>query len=245
MRRIGTITPVWNQELFIKPHFEMLSKLDKNVVLLAKQPLPDYRDQHGYDTRPDLSEHILRTQFPNVKIYESTYNGPFGCELYNEGLKYVQDCDIVLRLDVDMLFTDKMWKWFIDYIRFSTYDSYRVDFNKNTINYYITGDYSHGLKDAQEFDVLGFNPKIPFEPVLNYPMENCHVFEKPADEIIFHHFRGWNKPKSVPKDWYKTKVAKQAWKESGKKWHTLPAELRLQMNTWLSELQTIREELSV
>src|SRR4051812_24263612 len=145
MRKIGSITPLWNQELFIKPHFNMLKSLDRNLVMLHDRPLPSYKNEHGYSTKKDLSEQILKSQFPNVEIVKAMYpvELDFACGLYNEGLRLMQDCDIVLRLDSDMLFTQKDWDAFIQYIRETDFDCYRMDFEKDSINYYQTGRYDH------------------------------------------------------------------------------------------------------
>ena len=48
MKKIGSITPIWNQELFIKPHFSMLKDLDRNLVLMQPGPLPQYKNEHAY-----------------------------------------------------------------------------------------------------------------------------------------------------------------------------------------------------
>jgi hypothetical protein len=179
MRKIGSITPLWNQELFIKPHFEMLSSLDRNLVLLQNQPLPSYHNEHGYSIKKDLSEEILHSQFPNVKIVPAMYPPEldFAAGLYNEGLAQMQDMDIVLRLDPDMLFTKRDWDNFIDYIRNTDFDCYKMDFKNDSINYYMTGDFEHGLKDAQEFDPLAVDPKKFFTGVLDYPAVNSTIIK--------------------------------------------------------------------
>ncbi len=201
MRKIGSITPVWNQEAWILPHFEMLKALDRNVVLLHKRPLPAYHKEHGYSIEPDLSEYLLRTYFPNVEIIQSKYpeNTEFGPELYNEGLRLMQDCNLVFRLDPDMFFTQRIWNDLLSYIRRTNYDCYHMDFSKDSINYYMTGDFEHGLKDAQEWDPLVVNPKYMFQSLkgaLFYPDGTHNVIK--FDDFLCHHFRGWGKPKSTP-----------------------------------------------
>ena len=241
MRRIGSITPLWNQELFIKPHFEMLKSLDKNLVLIQPQPLPSYKNEHGYSTKKDLSEDILRKYFPNVDIVPSYYppEMDFGSGLYNEGLVQMQDFDIVLRLDPDMLFTKKDWDSFIDFIRNTDYDCYRMDFAKDSINYYMTGDFEHGLKDAQEFDALAVNPNTLFTGVLDYAAKNPIIFKQ--DGWMCHHFRGWNKPKSTPNDW-DTRIEPAYLEQYGNKgeWFKCDPEVRANMEVWLKELEEMK-----
>lgn len=243
MRKIGSITPIWNQELFIGPHFDMLKSLDRNVVLLGNQPLPQYHNEHGYSYEADRSEKILRELYPHVEIYPSSWKEEFGGGIYNEGLKMMQDYDIVLRLDPDMLWTEKDWKMFIDFIRNDDQDCYAMNFARDSINYYMTGDYAHGLKDAKEFDPLGVNPKYLFNDhgALNYPNNQCCILTFP-DDWTCHHFRGWNKPKSVHSGWPDTPYAKEAfakYSENGK-WYKCPEEIKEKMKNWLNRLKEIK-----
>jgi hypothetical protein len=231
-RKIGSITPIWNQGLWIKPHFEMLSSLDKNVVLMHKRPLPNYHKEHGYSIEPDNSEELLRKEFPKVEIYEAIYpeGQEFGPDIYNEGLKYLQDCDIVFRLDPDMFFEDQAWKDLLDYIRNTTYDCYKMDFANDSMNYYMTGDFDHGLKDAKEMDPLAFNPKnrlIWGEHGFDCNTENSTIIKFPG--FFCHHFRGWNKPKSTPNPEWKNsdyaRIALQLYGDNGA-WYTCPQSIR-------------------
>ena len=165
----------------------------------------------------------------------------FGAGLYNEGLRLMQDCDIVLRLDPDMLWTKKDWEAFINLIRTTDFDCYRMDFEKNSINYYMTGDFEHGLKDAKEFDALAVDPKKLFTGILDYPSVNHTLINLP--DWMCHHFRGWNKPKSTPSDWH-TRIEKAYVDEFGDKggWFQCDPEVRRTMEAWLKELAVIKDK---
>lgn len=238
MRKIGSITPLWNQEAFIKPHFDMLKSLDRNLVLIQSEPLPSYKNEHGYSTKKDLSEEILRKYFPNVEIVPAMYPSSmdFGAGLYNEGLAQMQDMDIVLRLDPDMLFTKKDWEDFIDFIRNTDYDCYKMDFASQSINYYMHGDYDHGLKDAQEEDALAVNPKTFFTGILDYPLDNNTFIDIP--DWMCHHFRGRNKPKSTPPTWINI-VSKEYVNEFGG-WVKCDPEIQKVMEEWQQELKMLK-----
>jgi len=247
--KIGSFTPVWNQEIFIGPHFDMLKTLDRNVVLMQQGPYPSYL-AHGYDNTKDRSEEILREYFPDVEIYKSHADPKYDfCpETYNEGLRLMEECDIVFRLDPDMIFTDTDWTKLIAHIRSTNYSAYRMDFPNDSINYYITWDYEHGLKDAAEKDALAVDPKNKFAvvqriirgrkgyDVLGYPLENNVVFKIP--NWICHHFRGWNKPKTVAKDWFNQPNAQEAFKKHSNngKWYVCPEEVKLKMESWRKRL---------
>lgn len=239
MRKIGSFTPLWNQEPFIGPHFELLTQLDRNVVCLQDGPLPQYKNEHGYDSKPDKSEKILRKYFPSVEIYRGHYptNIDFGAELYNEGLRMMQDCDIVLRLDPDMLWNQKDWERMISFIRETDFDCYRMNFSRDSINYYMTWDFDHGLKDAQEFDALGVDPKKMFTGVLDYPAENQIVFG--FDNWLCHHFRGWQKPKSTPPDWHKDKSMQVMLYGDMGSWYRCPLEIRQVILAWKENVALI------
>lgn len=240
MKKIGSITPIWNQEIFLKPHFEMLSKLDRNVVLIQKGPLPNY-DQHGIGSSADRSESILRSQFPNVEIYYSNIDvdKDFRCELYNEGLKMMQDCDLVFRLDPDMFFLEEDFDSLVELVREVDAPCFRMDFAKDSINYYGTWDFDHGLKDAKEMDPLVVDPKFMFTGILDYPAEP--QFNINIDGWMCHHLRGWNKPKSTKSDWYLTEGAQNAFRASSNngKWFSVPDEIRLKLENWKKELSLL------
>ena len=235
MRKIASFTPLWNQQTFIGPHFGLLKKLDHNLVLLQNGVLPSYRDNHGYSNDPDRSEEILQKYFPNVEIKKSKYDATkdFKCELYNEGLEMLQDYDIVLRLDPDMLWTEKDFDIMINFMRTTDFDCYRMNFHKDSINYYMTWDYEHGLKDAAEFDALGVNPKKMFTGIVDYPEENNTIMNF-GDGWMCHHFRGWNKPKSTPKWWFIQQNAKDALEQFGDngKWYICPEGIKEEVEHW-------------
>lgn len=243
MRSIATITPIWNQELFIKPHFDLLTQLDRNIVLMQPGPLPQYKNEHGYSMKKDMSEVLLEMYFPNVEIKPGFYptTQDFAAGLYNEGLDLLKDFDIVLRLDPDMLWTKKDWNAFIDLIRNTDYDCYKMDFANDSINYYMTGDFDHGLKDAQEFDPLAVDPGKQFTNVLDYPAAKPTVIKIPG--WTCHHFRGWQKPKSTPPDWAEKRVSKDYVEKYGNKgkWFECPEEIRMKMQEWMDELREIKE----
>lgn len=242
MKKIGVLEPIWNQEPFILPHFKMLESygVDKIVVLMAERPLPQYFTEHGYSLKADRSQELLKKYFPKVEIHPSTYSEEFGAPLYNEGLKYVQDCDTVLILDTDMLFTKNNWKKMMDFIKNTDYDCYRLNYIKNSINYYM--DFDHGLMDAKEMDPRAINPKHDLEWVLDYPHGKQHLME--WEGWMCHHFRGWDKPKSVTKDWPNTEYAKSAFKSYSNKgdWFHCPDEIKKMfdpdtMKTWLDKIK--------
>lgn len=239
MKKIGSFTPIWNQEIFLKPHFEMLSKLDRNVVILQNHALGNYA-QHGIGTEPDRSKKILKTYFPNVEIYRTTRNvTEFGAELYNEGLAMMQDCDLVLRLDPDMYFTEKDFNSLLEVLQTTDFNCYRMDFKKDSINYYMTWDYEHGLKDAYEMDPLVVNPKYFFTGVLDYP-DKAQVNINIPDWVC-HHLRGWNKPNSVHSNWASLESTRKAFSEysNNGKWYVVPDEIKNKMEMWREELSTL------
>jgi len=252
-RRIASFTPFWNQELWINPHFDMLSKLDFNLVAMHREPLPSYHKEHGYSRKPDRSEELLKKYFPNVKMIESDYPASmdFRAELFNEGLALLQDYDIVFRLDPDMFWTAENWDKMLDYIRSTNFDAYRMDFAPDSINYYMTGDFDHGLKDAKEHDVLAVNPKKPFQYIedefsvqpLAWDYGNETFFKFPG--FMCHHFRGWNKPRSTPNPgWLEKESTIEALAEYGEvkngytTWFKCPEEVKEPLAKWYQELKS-------
>jgi len=237
MRRIGAITPVWNQQAFIKPHFEMLKQLDKHVVMFQPGPLGQYQKEHGIGEKPDKSFSIIRKLFPEVTIKYSKGHDEFSHQLYNEILPHVQDCDIVFRLDVDMFFLQKDWDKLLNFIRSTEYDCYRVNFATHSPNYYV--DYDHGVMDALERDPIAFNPKLPliWDGTLSYPSYNQTTigYDAPGSwkDWRMHHLRGWNKPKSTGDGWIE---AHEEWVKQYGEWFSLPRELKEKIELWQKQL---------
>jgi hypothetical protein len=224
--------------MFLKPHFEMLSKLDRNVVILQNHALGNYL-QHGIGGEPDRSQKILKEYFPNVEVYRTKRDiTEFSAELYNEGLEMMQDCDLVLRLDPDMFFLEKDFDDLLNVLQNVDSNCFRMDFRKDSINYYMTWDYEHGLKDSKEMDPLVVNPKYFFTSILDYPDPNQVNISLP--DWVCHHLRGWNKPLSVPNNWIQTENSRKALESTDdKKWHTVPDEIREKLESWREELKTI------
>lgn len=240
-RKIGAIIPLWNQELFIKPHLDMLTRgVDRILVLSQGGPLPNYHKEHGYSVKKDRSEDIIRHYFPQVEIVESAFpwqTMDFSAPLYNEGLVQMKDCDIVFRLDPDMFWIDEDWDKLISFVRSTDFDCYRMKFATDSVNYYMTGDYDHGLKDAREYDPLLVSPKNLFQEILDYPDDNMCILDL---GIMCHHFRCWNKPKSTGPDWVERPFLKDALKaygDNGKFWKC-PEEIKVKIESWLEELNT-------
>ena len=243
MRTIATLTPIWGQEMFIGPHFDQISRLDKNIVLMEHEPCGQYDRDHGIAPTADFGELALQTYYPEVEIVQDYYRGEYGGAMYNPHLHRLADYDIVLRLDPDMIFLEKDWDRFIKFIRETDHDVYRVNFNKCSINYYITGSFDHGLKDAMEYDPLGFSPLKEFAGVLDYPDDNGVVIE--WDDFIFHHFRGWNKPKSIPWNWFTFPNAIQALSDFGDEgnWLSCPDEVKNKMINWQIKLEKLKRSV--
>ena len=232
MKKIGAITPIWNQEIFLKPHFDMLSSLDKHVVMIQPAPLGQYQQEHGIGEKPDRSEQLIKEMYPNVEIHYGRGHKEFNEELYNEILAYVQDMDIVFRLDVDMFFTEEDWNKLLEYIQMVDADAFLMNFKRNSINYYA--DYDHGAMDAEEFDPIAFNPKYPLEwrsgLIAGGDMHNIISIDK----WMCHHCRGWNKPKSIGKDWVKDH---EEWVKKYNGWHKMPEEIRTKLELWQKQLK--------
>lgn len=237
MRKVGAIVPIWNSEIFIGPHFELLSTLDKCVVMPQSKPLGDYAKQHGYTNTPDRSIELIRSYFPNVIVLGQVESPTeFGADLYNPMLQHVRDMDIVFRLDPDMFWEKKDWNLMVDYIKETENDAYFMNFADKSINYYLTGSFDYGVKDAQESDTLAFSPNQNLEQILHYPAHNLAKMD--FDNWTCHHFRGWGKPKSTDSVW---EQKKQQFIDGGYKFYSAPDEIRKNLKSWLKEIK--REEV--
>ena len=223
--KIASFTPIWNAEVFIKPHFEMLASLDKNIVLYNPTPWKEYADFH-YESQADNSIEMIREMFPKVEIIETSkfgYN-----ELVPQAKEILSDYDVITRFDVDMLMSRSDWERLIEFVRSHEYKSYYTKWSKHTINYY--GDWEHGLSDAIEEDRLILPTK-----------ESGAEYEIDWDGWMIHHFRGWNKPKSIKKGFADQENMRRAHEQYGP-WKSCPNEIREMfdeglVNKWFETLK--------
>lgn len=192
-KRIGALIPVWNQEKFISQHIRMLRGVDKIVVLLEQEPLGAYQREHNYGLEKDETEEIVKS-LPNVEWHIGNYRGEFSCGLFNEGLEYVKDCDMVIKLDPDCFFTDSDWDRLINHIHENNHDCYKINCQTNSINYYITNRFDFGVRDGMEpAEVYIFNPKKPLTGITAYDAENPCLIDESWGDFTMHHFKGWKK----------------------------------------------------
>jgi len=187
MRKIGSITPIWNNEIFIKPHFTMLSNLNRNVVILGEKPWDEYAKDFNISSVKDKSEEILKNDFPKVKIIKDRV-GHFCGGLFNQGLEELSDMDIVLKLDVDMLFEKKDWDRLIDFLSGTDYDAFRLDY------YECSKTYAYGTKCGSkhnefEKDYIAVSPRNQFGSGLIYPSKKEYLINWP--DFTCHHMRCW------------------------------------------------------
>lgn len=141
--KIATVTPIWNNEQFLHPHFKMISELE-NIVILGEKPFPEYADVYKVSSVPDKSEDILRTEFPKVRILKATTN-EFGADLLNPGVELAEQLgyDLILKLDADMLLDKTNWRRLIDFLSDDLpFDVFRLNYRDNTMVYYK--DFEHG-----------------------------------------------------------------------------------------------------
>jgi hypothetical protein len=188
MKKIGSITVVWNGEDFIGPHMDMLSVLDKNVVVLGRKPWANYQAEYGLSATPDRTRDILLEKYPNVVIVDDNV-GEFKAELYNQALSHLKDCDIVFKLDVDQFFTKQDFKRLLDFIQGNSYDCYRLNYEKCSTAYSVIGRFDTGIKNEKEHEVIAFNPDKELIGLTDYRAQNPYEIE--WDDFSAHHFRGW------------------------------------------------------
>lgn len=221
MRKIGALNYNWNQGLFIKQHLDMIVPVvDRTLVVLEQKPLIQYAKEHDC-TKKDNSEEIVKN-YKGVEWVEGYYEGEFGADYLNRGLKLMQDCDIVIRLDTDMFLTEKDLHRFVDFIRNTDYDCYRLDWAPYVVNYYVTGSGEYGVYDSlEEKQPMAISPKLSFSLGIAYPAENPYTIQ--WDDFRIHHLRGWRK--KFPDGWQESKQAKDLIKEYGE-FVQLPDELK-------------------
>lgn len=191
MKRIASITPIYNNEYLIRPHFKMLADLDVNIVILGKKPWPEYKQVYGIKDVHDSSETILRTEFPHVHIITTEVN-EFGADLLNPGVELAKQlgCDGVLKLDVDMILDSKDWKRLKERL-YQPFESLALQYRKCTFCYFK--DLDHGCPGETFIglgsDIIALNTAHRF-------VENLHcttdIREEIAwDDFMVHHLVGF------------------------------------------------------
>jgi len=143
--RIASITCIFENEFFIKPHFNMISSLDENIVLIGRKPFKEYFNAGFVSSTPDNSEKIIRELYPKAHIVYHDFDSFCG-NLLNLGLSKARElnCDMIIKLDVDMLLIKKDWSTFIQKVKESNHDCISLDYHKHTFVY--KGDFEHGIE---------------------------------------------------------------------------------------------------
>lgn len=227
--KIASITVIYKCDIFIKPCFDRLMNLDRNIVIYSDVPNPSYAKEHGNDQLQDDTIALIRKTYPKVEFYKANCPNNLGL-MWNQGLDILgSEYDYAVLFDPDMHFTKEDYDKMIDFVRDNSYESYTINFQNNSINYYM--DFTHGLRDSGEPDmdyIISTNKRFN---------DNLQIFghKYTFNEVTMHHFRGWNKPKSVHKDWESTKYAQQAFNahSDNGKWFECPQEIRDQFDVKL------------
>ena len=191
--KIASVTAVWNDERFIRAHFDMISKFDINIVLVGKKPFVDYLENGLVDSKPDRSREILEREFPHVRIFEHDFEYFCG-GLFNFGMEKARElgADIIVKLDPDMLMSDDDWTRFMSQLHRDDWDTLLLDYANDTIAYKM--DFDHGTK-ASIFPV-GLDPhavRIGESFVEEGVKIRASGRQKELRDIMVHHFTGFRK----------------------------------------------------
>lgn len=214
MKKIGAIIPVFSNKDYIRPFIRQVAPfVDKVIFLSHKLAWPDYVVEHGCPPVTDGTYDIIREEmkkYSNIEMHdidesvEPSFQRTPG--LWNAGLKFVQDCDLVMKLDADYFFTAEDWNRIMQFLRTSEYDTYFLSFLPDTVtNYYVTGSFEYGVDDSDGFQILAFDPHQALSHENVHPgKRQCHL-EAELPGIHLHHLRGW-KPK------YTKQLVESIWK---------------------------------
>lgn len=193
MRKVGAVCANWNGDPFLIPHLKMLRAAGVDRIVVSQGPGPWgkaalYPPCGAYAKGHDGSADRARA-LPFVEVIANPLSTEFCAEVYNPGLRHLAaDCDIVLKLDSDMLMLPADAARFVEYIRKTAFDCYHLDFKVSTIDY--SYDFEHGTKTGVEFDIMVVAPQrmLSGDGLLDYPAVHRTSIVMPD---IIHHFRGW------------------------------------------------------
>jgi hypothetical protein len=190
MRKVGALCANWNGDPFLIPHLKMLRAAGVDRILVSQGPGPWgkaalYPPCPAYAKEHDGSR-ARAAALPFVEVIDNPLSTEFCAEVFNPGLRHLSDCDIVLKLDSDMLMMPADAARFVEYIRGTAFDCYHLDFKVSTIDY--SYDYDHGTKTGVEFDIMAVAPQRLFTGLLDYPAVHRTTIAMPD---VIHHFRGW------------------------------------------------------
>lgn len=221
----ASVTYVHANSIFIEPHLEMLKDIvDYRIVVYGTSMWPPYLKEHG-KLEPDNTRDLIYS-IPDIEVFETDivqHDGPSFAALYNLGIVLSKPFDYSMRMDVDMFLTKEDRAKLKAQLQQEA-DVIRLNHATNSINYYV--DYDHGLMDAKEHESLAISTKNKYTRYLEVEKSDALV---DVSDIMVHHFRGWNKPKTCTKAFFDSEYAKQ----------------QLQTKQWLSAPQEIRDMLAV
>ncbi len=217
--KIATVTPMYNSEFFIQGFCKQNSIFDENIILMGKKPFKDYLEAGFVSEEKDNTEQILRSKFPNVKVYYHDFEYYCG-GLFNMGMEIAESlgCDIVYKAEPDMFMTQKDILLFKERIENLEYQVLQLYMKKCTTVYY---DFEHGV--SQSLWEVGNDPfvvKIGKRFIENGTqiriLGDSSLID--WDDFMIHHMSGF-------------KLPKDSWKEVEKKeefarWTLCPQEIK-------------------
>jgi len=158
MKKIASITCIFECEVFVKPHFKMISSLDENIVLVGRKPFKEYFEAGFVSDKPDKSEELIKKLYPKAHIIY--HDMDFFCgDLLNLGVDKAKElgCDVAIKLDIDMLMTKESWDYFINRIKTEDFEVFSLDYANKTM-VCKGGDFEH-MVECNIFPI-GIDPLV-------------------------------------------------------------------------------------
>lgn len=199
--RIGVLTLCYNEELLLPAVLKnWQGKVDTHLVLHTDKPW------HGQELPHDRSEEISRS----FGAYFVRLPWKDEAEQRNWGLAYLYDCDYVLIVDADELYTEADQQTLLSSLgvpgKFDNLDCYRAE---KVVTYFKTPDYRLDPPDSHQ-PVVAVNPKkrlftetrIPGNYQIPLPISLHHLSYLRDDQRLVHKFQQFEHYDQVKRDWF-------------------------------------------
>lgn len=183
-RTIGATTLNWNGNPFLVPHLRMLREagVDQQAVIQGSAPWPNYRHTVEHD---GSSAAAVAEGFAVVPAVVNDF-----CSAIRNQAASTLDCDVALLLDGDMFLAPHDLRRLLDFIRYSDFDLFRMNYRRCCMNYYGF-DFRYGARDSHPltFDAIAVARGLTFSKTTYIEGLNPCVIEWP--DFTVHHFTGW------------------------------------------------------
>ena len=183
--KIVAATCVRNRENFIGAYLDMLLDFGITpIVAFGTRPWSNHADDE--DEKPDRTEYILDTYFPNVNTIKDYF--AHHRDSINRCVQNAGEYDLMLVNDCDMFITRDDWASFLKFEDANKdREVYSINFEKMIIEYYYDWRFGKAAIPGGDWPIVAMKPMVEFRHMTKTSCDNEVVWDEVGPK--YHHMR--------------------------------------------------------